>query len=631
MPTPIEAEDAEIFAPVLPPDAAEIQPRGADPMREYSNSGIPAAPAPARQENPTQEYLPDVPDPVRQLGASALSVASLEAAGAPTPRGGLPMVGSERDGVPWFGEEEPFVPRFEPFGGVVPAPVPTVSFTSPKPTQRPLSPLSDLAIPESDEPAYVPKEEFLETELPAPGVDHNEPDTIKAEAANPPARPWSAVDPAEVEFVGGEQISVEVGAFGSESHEPVESPSEGPSRDPFAPTSPSWEGILAGETPISQAPEPEHKVISNEPGVAAVDTPASALAGTAPAAPPITPVTPVASFFAATAARNTRRTDGLEGAAPTTPFENPVAAESLATEIPITEWLRAEPVHTAATAYTPSTGAWPPPAVAPPVLPAPAVAAPAFAPPVLPTSAFAPSDAVTQVDGMARIDETTELPALGLRATDSAALAETGAGVISTGENGAAVKTRKTHRRRRLVLWIVLGAVIAAGAGTLVYRMYFLPEPVTLPVPTATAQAPTATAEPMKITDSSDFVAAMPTTVGTNVLVDYKVTDTVGDTTLPARAAEHVRLAYGPGSSSKIFTVEAYQHYNVADATTAYDSYAMGATDVKNVTVNGAHAGMRAFSTVGSTGTVVWRNGTAVFDLTGPSDDVIAFYEHFGI
>ena len=80
-----------------------------------------------------QEYVPDVGDPVRKLGASALSTASLEAAGAPTPRGGVPLIGGDGDVMPSFGEEEPFVPRFEPLGGVVPAPVPTVSFTTPKP------------------------------------------------------------------------------------------------------------------------------------------------------------------------------------------------------------------------------------------------------------------------------------------------------------------------------------------------------------------------------------------------------------------------------------------------------------------------------------------------------------------
>jgi len=193
------------------------------------------------------------------------------------------------------------------------------------------------------------------------------------------------------------------------------------------------------------------------------------------------------------------------------------------------------------------------------------------------------------------------------------------------------VKTEESHKRRRLVLWIVLGALVAGAAVFLAYRLYFMPDPVTLPVPTVTAQAATPTAKPLAITDASTFVSAMPTTVGTDVLIAYTVTETIGDSTLPARAAEKVTLDYGPGSSSRVFTVEAYQHYDQTAAQAAYDSYATGMTDVKDVVVDGTTVGKRAFSTSGSKGTVVWRNGTAVFDLTGPASDVLGFFEHFGV
>ena len=646
MPTPIEIEDGEIMAPVLPPDSAEIQPRSADPMREFTDPAALDAPMPSTQQHSAQDYVPDAPDPVRQLGASALSTASLEAAGAPTPRGGVPLIGVEREGMPSFGEEEPFVPRFEPLGRVVPAAVPTVSFTTPKPPAQPMSPmspLSDFRIPESDEPAYMPMEQFEETELSSFNDDESFADATAVDPFAPPARPWSTVDPAEVEFVGGEQIAVEVGAFGPETPDPVADLGDRPSRDSFAPTAPSWEGIMGGASTAVESPAAFDAPAAAAPGMFppvsdSADAPSEAPApietaggqieteggpfeteGTPisddPAATPVIPVSPVASFFAATAARNARRVDDMEGALPANPMGDqalpdessprPTTAEPLFSEpfhATPPDSLRAEPVHTAATPYTPSTGEWARPA-------------------------FAHADAVTQVNGMAPLGDTTEIDA-----TDAATLAAASAGDQATGENAmAAVATQKTHRRRRLVLWIVLGTVIAAGAGILVYRLAFLPEPVTLPVPTVTAQAPTPTAEPVKIADSSDFVAAMPTTVGTNVLMDYVVTDTVGDTTLPARAAEHVTLKYGPGSSSMPFTVEAYQHYNADDAKTAYGSYATGSTDVKDVTVDGTNVGQRAYSTSGSTGTVVWRNGTAVFDLTGPSDDVLAFYEHFGI
>jgi hypothetical protein len=672
MPTPIEAEEADIVAPVLPPDAAEIQPQGADPLRAYAPPETPGAQTFSESQRSTQEYVPDVADPVRQLGASALSTASLEAAGAPTPRGGVPLISGDGDVVPSFGDEEPFVPRFEPFGGVVAAPLPTVSFTTPTPTTRPVSPLSDVAIPESDGPAYAPREEFLDTQPPSP-TGREYVGATTAEPAAPAERPWAAVDPTEVQFAGGEPLSVEVGAFGAEAPDPVEGLDDGAPSGSFSPTAPSWEGIIGGGAEAAQPPASYEASLPAGPGrfppvvdvpadpagngAEVAETPASAAAtgddsfapdpaGTStedpaelapseaaplqpsapavgfPAATPITPVTPVASFFAATASRNARRAEDASGATLMAPSVDPDPTEASAPESepaeasaresgPAEAWrsaptptepLRPEPIHTTATAYTPSTGAWARPA-------------------------FGPADAETKVDGMARVGDTAE-PAT----NDAAALAWAPPEATAIDENPeVGVKIEMTHKRRRLVLWIVLGALVAGAAVFLAYRLYFMPDPVTLPVPTVTAQAATPTAKPVPITNASTFVSKMPTTVGTDVLIAYTVTDTVGDSTLPARTAEKVTLDYGPGSSSRVFTVEGFQHYDQTAAQTAYDSLATGMTDVTDVVVDGTTVGKRAFSTSGSKGTVVWRNGTAVFDLTGPASDVLGFFEHFGI
>ncbi len=644
MPTPIEAEDGDLVAPVLPPDAAEIQPRGSDPLRDFASPEASDAATPTPPQRPAQDDVPDGTDAVRQLGASALSMASLEAAGAPTPRGGVPLIGSERHGMPSFGEEEPFVPRFEPFGGVVPAAVPTVSFTTPMPTPQPVSPLSDVAVPESDEPAYMPKELIVETELPSINGEVKDADQTVAEATAPPARRWPAVDPTEVEFARGEQIAVEAGAFGSEPPESVDGLNEGALRHYFTPA-PSWDGILVGEveTPPSPAAQAGDDFVQEPPDFsadadaefavaddadaefaaaddadaefaaaddadaefAAADDADAEFAAAPPVVldtPPIPPMTPVASFFAATAGRSAARADDPESATQATPPGDTDPREASAPETAPTGPLRTESVSTTATPYTPSTGEW-----------------------ARPT--FTPSDAVTEQDGMAQISDIAEF-----NVTVAAAAAAASSVDTATQESAMSdVKDKKISKPWRLVLWIVLGALVAGAAGALVYLQFFLPDPIILPVPTITAAAPAPTAEPMKVTDSSDFVMAMPATVGTNVLVDYTVTDTAGDSTLPARAAEHVTLKYGPGSTSEVFTVEAYQHYNEADAQTAYDSYATGSTDVKDVTVNGTTVGKRAHFTEGSAGTVVWRNGTAVFDLTGPAGEVLSFYEHFGI
>lgn len=649
IPTPIEADEGEIVAPVLPPSAKEIQPHGADPMRDSSTAGEqdftsspPSKPG----------YLPDAPDPVRQLAASALSNASYEAAGAPTPRGGIPRIGSDGDPIPSFGTEAPFVPRFEPFGGVVPAAVPTVSFTTPKPftppvSTAPTSPLSDLVVPESDEPAYTPKQQFVDpeawfsTDTPA---DAGTPEPVMPDAAVPPARPWSSVDPAEVEYADGASLAVEAGAFGSVIRDEVavpessQIPTDSAAVEYEASSIPSWEGIMGGAaaTPYAagRAPSWDEEVAARE-NAFSPDTEHPPTDVGAPLvdsgldqgpASQVPPVTPAASFFAATAARNARRVDDIEAESPFAPSDSPylmgsvdaggpVAAEPIATQSldselshsTPSETLRAEPIRTTATAYTPPTGEWA-------------------------TSAFSNSGLPTHGDGHGHVENSGNTTSVGehstVGATDIDRAADADTASVKPPDN---TTMRKTHRRRRLVLWIVLAALLAGAAGTFVYRMYFLPEPEILAVPTIVAEAPMPTAKPIVVTDSSDFVAAMPGTVGTDVLIAYEVTDTVGDTTLPARAAEKVTLEYGPGPSSKVFTVEAFQHYNEEDAKTAYSSYATGATDVEDVKVDGADVGERAYSAKGSTGTVVWRNGTAVFDVKGPADEVLHFYEHFGI
>src|SRR5690606_22753469 len=89
--------------PIEPPPAEEILPTvDSDPVTaqnpwDWDANAEPTAPS---------------ADPVRDLGASAISTASLQAAGAPTPASGIPL--PDVDDVPDFGADEPFVPRFEP-------------------------------------------------------------------------------------------------------------------------------------------------------------------------------------------------------------------------------------------------------------------------------------------------------------------------------------------------------------------------------------------------------------------------------------------------------------------------------------------------------------------------------------
>jgi hypothetical protein len=186
-------------------------------------------------------------------------------------------------------------------------------------------------------------------------------------------------------------------------------------------------------------------------------------------------------------------------------------------------------------------------------------------------------------------------------------------------------------RRRLAWLWIVLALLGGAAIAVLVYRLFFLPEPIILPAPVVTEAAPAPTIEPVVVTDASEFLAGMPTEIGTFVLTSYEVIEVIGDETLPARAAEHLVLTYGEATGEAHFTVNAYQFYNTGDAATAFDAWSEGASSTDDVTADGVAVGERALVTSGGSTSVVWSNGTAVFVLDGPADEVEQFYSYFGL
>ncbi|WP_291382529.1 hypothetical protein [Demequina sp.] len=464
VPTPIAADEAEIIAPILPPPDTEILPRAGDDEVNYSAASVqglmpwrPASPPEPQGETDSPQASAD---PVWQLGASAISNASLQAAGAPTPTSGVPRVSASEETFPSFGDEEPFVPRFEPATRPLSPQTPSVSFTEPAP--RPSSPLSELDVPETDEPAYTPRVELSTRAADAPGptrvppvtdvpVEHDAsaPAPASEDATPTPPRPWSPVADDDVEFAA-----------------PTILPAAG----------------LPPETALDSEPEPA-------------------------------------------------------------------------------------------------------------------------------------SDGVSKPE--AHSDEETEPD-----------LDATGDGTIADQHEVAAVAPRK---RRRWIWWLIAALVVASAAGVLVYRTFLLPEPITLPVPTITATPPGPQGAPITIADPSDFVAALPSTVQTYVLREFESIDPLTEPTLPARTAEHAKLSYGEAAGSPAFVVDAYQHYNVDDAQQAYNAYAEGATDVEPVLVDGEQVGERALTEQGATGTVVWRNVTAVFVLTGPAESVLDFYEHYGV
>ncbi|HZJ39597.1 MAG TPA: hypothetical protein VFD20_01430, partial [Demequina sp.] len=498
IPTPIEADEDEIIAPILPPPDTEIMPRAGDDESTVGDapaSGTtPWSPTESSEGQSEREFSPAPTDSVRQLGASAISNASLQAAGAPTPISGVPRVPEHENEFPSFGDEEPFVPRFEPSASTMPTPTPTPTVSFAEPAPRVSSPLDELDVPETDEPAYTPRVELNSwpSDEPSPkreSATRDAPVVQNAAAFAPPsdgapatpARPWSPVDD-DVEFA--------------------------------APTIQPRSGLPA-EMAAQLAAERESDALvhSTDPKDSTVNEPAE----------PQLPIVPRRAV-----------TDSASG-------------EETPSDAPATE-----------------------------------------------------SDLESEND------------------------AESTAG----DQDVAATTPRK---RRRRVWWLIIALLVASAAGVLIYRMFLIPEPITLPVPTVTASPATPLGSPLAIAEPTDFVAALPDTVQTWVLQDFASIDPLTESALPARVAEHDRLSYGQGVSAPSFVVNAYQHYTTDDAQLAYDAYAEGATDVAPVFVDGQQVGDRALMTQGAEGTVVWRNVTAVFVLTGPAESVLDFYEHYGV
>lgn len=184
---------------------------------------------------------------------------------------------------------------------------------------------------------------------------------------------------------------------------------------------------------------------------------------------------------------------------------------------------------------------------------------------------------------------------------------------------------------RKTWLLILVAVVVLAGVGTLVYRLFFLPEPIILPAPVVTEAPPAPTIEPVELEDASPLLDAMPQEVSTLVMTSYVNLEVIGDKDLPARASEHLVLTYGEQTAQATFTVNVYQFYNVDEAQSAFDTWLDGQTTLEDVTVNGTVVGQRGLVPGGAADTLVWRNETVVFVMQGPADELLEFYSYFGI
>ena len=150
VPTPIEAESVDVLAPIVAPPAQEMLPSAGD--------FGPTAPPVSPYDNPDVRRGATV-DAVQQLGAGAVASATLSAAGAPTPLGGVPTVASpDAAPPPSFGESSPlFTPRFEyppqsPVSGLEQSVLEANAGVEYQPRYEPSAPVSEDGEADGDEP-----------------------------------------------------------------------------------------------------------------------------------------------------------------------------------------------------------------------------------------------------------------------------------------------------------------------------------------------------------------------------------------------------------------------------------------------------------------------------------------------
>lgn len=117
---------------------------------------------------------------------------------------------------------------------------------------------------------------------------------------------------------------------------------------------------------------------------------------------------------------------------------------------------------------------------------------------------------------------------------------------------------------------IGLGLLAASLLGSLVYYLFFRPDPVVLASEIVIIPLPTPTFDVHIPPDPTTFVASLPWSTMTYGLTEVEEMPSSARATWPERYAEAWVLTYAE-SPDATMTVEAYQHYHEEDAIAAFE------------------------------------------------------------
>jgi len=192
---------------------------------------------------------------------------------------------------------------------------------------------------------------------------------------------------------------------------------------------------------------------------------------------------------------------------------------------------------------------------------------------------------------------------------------------VLTSEDAETERSEPSGRKVPLWVWIVAGVVVLAGAivGVLAGTGAFTAAPPlpTPPAETVTAAPPTPTVEPVEREgEPTAFSAALPDTVLDLALADF----TPSAPFVEVEALELYTAVYSDGGSRSV-TVQAAQFQDVDAAIAALPAIAEGVEPME-VTAGGVVVGESYEVQAGGQPSILWRNSTALFMITG-ADEVL--------